>query len=87
MTLTGSTKNKSEAEIFEIVEKGDSDTFNIKTQNNKYLTFEGQSIKKIRDMRSMDFSSYIDKWNLYNRCYIIIINSKEYRFIFTWKNI
>lgn len=45
MTSTGSTKNKSEAELFEIVEEGDSNTFNIKTQNNKYLTFEGQSIK------------------------------------------
>ena len=56
MTLTGSTKNKSEAEIFEIVEKGDSDTFNIKTQNNKYLTFEGQSIK-IRDIDN-GFGSY-----------------------------
>ena len=45
MTSSGGTKNKSEAELFEIVQEGDSNTFNIKTQNNKYLTFEGQSVK------------------------------------------
>ena len=45
MTSSGGTRNESEAELFEIVQEGDSSIFNIKTQNNKYLTFEGLSVK------------------------------------------